>query len=173
MTFTDQQVDLIVAGVATSSAVVVALLSAFIARIFVGRDRRRQMYGEAFRAGLEWREMLYRVRRRANTADSDQRIKDKFHDLQERLAFHEGWIGSESKYMRRSYCKFVKGVRDEMQPLIQDAWRVEGAPGNAEDDDSHPKIGNLIDAYLRDVRAHLSLQPWRWAWVAFRNWSEP
>ena len=61
------------AGIALVSAVLVALLSAFVARIFVGRDRRRQMYGEAFRVGLEWREMVYRVRRRDNSKEHDRR----------------------------------------------------------------------------------------------------
>lgn len=61
MTLTDTQATLIAAGIAAVSALVVALLSAFIARLYVGRDRRRQMYGEAFRVALEWREMVYRV----------------------------------------------------------------------------------------------------------------
>jgi hypothetical protein len=79
MTLTDHEATLFAAGIAAASATVVALLSAFIARIYVGRDRRRQMYGEAFRAALEWREMVYRLRRRDNTREQDREIVDRFH----------------------------------------------------------------------------------------------
>lgn len=164
------QATVIAAGVALASAVSVALLSAFIARVFVGRDRRRQMYGEAFRAALEWREMLYRVRRRDNTKEHDRDIIDRFHELQERLDFYEGWIGSESKYLRRSFKRLVKASKDATQSDIQAAWDKRGKSGNAEPGDSHPSIDQrVMDGYLRDVRGHLSLQLWRWAAVAWRN----
>ncbi|MDV3267232.1 hypothetical protein [Mycobacterium avium] len=170
MILTDNEVKLIVAGAAAASAIVVALLSAFIARVFVGRDRRRGMYGQAFRAALEWQEMLHRVRRRNNTEENDRVIVDKFHDLQERLDFHEGWIGSESKYMRRSYRKLVHASKSAMLSHIQAAWDKPGKNGNADPDATHPAIDQeMIDGYLRDVRAHLSLQPWRWVAVAWRN----
>ena len=170
MTLTDNEVKLIVAAAAAASAVVVALLSAFIARVFVGRDRRRQMYGEAFRAALEWREMLYRVRRRDNTDENDRAIDDKFHDLQERLDFHQGWIGSESKYMRRSYRKLVRASKSAMSSHIQAAWDKPGTKGNADPNDTQPTVDpTVIDGYLRDVRSHTSLQPWRWAGVVWRN----
>ncbi|WP_280214811.1 hypothetical protein [Nocardia cyriacigeorgica] len=167
---TDTEVKLLVAGVAATGAVVVAVLSALFARIFSQRDRRRQMYGEAFRAALEWREMLYRVRRRDNTEDSERIIIDKFHDLQERLDYYEGWIGSESKYMRRSYRKLIHEAKQATRDLIRDAWDTPGKKGNADPGDVHPQISaDIQDGFLRDVRNHLSLQPWRWALVALRN----
>ena len=170
MTLTDTQATLIAAGIAAASAVVVALLSAFVARIYVGRDRRRQMYGEAFRVALEWREMVYRIRRRDNTKENDRVITDRFHELQERLDFYEGWIGSESKYMRRSFGHLVKAAKDATQDDIKAAWEQRGTPGSADPDDHHPVIDqSAMDGYLRDVRAHLSLQPWRWMCVAWRN----
>lgn len=170
MTLTETQVTLIAAGIAALSAVVVALLSAFIARIYVGRDRRRQMYGEAFRAALEWREMVYRLRRRDNTKEGDRVIIDRFHDLQERLDFYEGWIGSESKYMRRSFKRLVDAAKNATSADIRVAWDQAGNKGNADNDDHHPTIEqSAMDDYLRDVRAHLSLQPWRWMGVAWRN----
>jgi len=62
MTVADNEIKLIVAATAAISAVAVAVLSAFLARIFAQRDRRRQLYGEAFRTALAWREMVYRVK---------------------------------------------------------------------------------------------------------------
>lgn len=170
MTLTTTQATLISAGIAASSALVVALLSAFIARVYVGRDRRRQMYGEAFRAALEWREMVYRVRRRSNTKDGGREVIDKFHELQERLDFYEGWIGSESKYMRRSFELLVKAAKDATQADIQAAWEKPGKKSNADPEDHHPTIDQaVVNGYLRDVRGHLSLQPGRWIAVAWRN----
>ena len=170
MALTDAEVKLMVAGVAAISAIVVALLSAFIARVFVGRDRRRQTYGEAFRAALAWREMLYRVRRRDNTKENDRDVIDKFHELQERLDFYEGWIGSESMYMRRSYRKLIRAAKSATMTHNKAAWDKRGKSGNADPSDTHPVIDEaVINGYLRDVRAHLSLQPCRWVGVAWRN----
>jgi len=57
---------------------------------------------------------------------------------------------------------------------LQDAWDKPGKKGNADPADTHPVTNEAArDAYLRGVRGHLSLQPWRWVFVAFRNWSEP
>jgi hypothetical protein len=173
MELTDNDVKLIVAASAAVGALSVALLSAVLARIFAQRDRRRQMYGEAFRAALEWREMVYRVRRRDNSDEHNRVLVDKFHDLQERLDFYEGWIGSESKYMRRNYRKLVTAEKSSTASDLKDAWDNPGKKGNADGQDAHPTVNQEArDAYLRDVRAHLSLQPWRWPLVMFRNWSE-
>ncbi|WP_280483618.1 hypothetical protein [Nocardia farcinica] len=151
----------------------VAVLSALFARIFAQRDRRRQMFGEAFRAALEWREMLYRVRRRDNTDEGERAVIDKFHDLQERLDYYEGWIGSESKYMRRSYRKLVSEAKKATRDLIREAWDSPGKRGNAENNDEQPMINpDVQGGFLRDVRHHLSLQPWRWALVVVRNWRD-
>jgi hypothetical protein len=173
MSVTDSEVKFIVAATAAISAVAVALLSASLARVFARRDRRRQMYGEAFRTALEWREMLYRVRRRDNTDEGNRAVVDKFHDLQERLDYYEGWIGSESKYMRLSYQKLVAASKSVTISHIQAAWNTPGKKGNADPNDVHPTVQESVrSAYLRDVRGHLSFQPWRWAFVAFRNWND-
>lgn len=115
--------------------------------------------------------MLYRIRRRDNTDADDRVIDDRFHDLQERRYFYEGWIGSESEYMRRSYCKLVDASKLAVKSDIQSAWGKPGVKaGNADTADTHPTIPSaVIDGYLNDVRAHLSLQPWRWIAIAFRN----
>jgi hypothetical protein len=174
MNVSDNEIKLIVAVTAAISAVTVAALSAALARIFAQHDRRRQMYGEAFRTALEWREMIYRVRRRDNTEEHDRALVDRFHELQERLDYFEGWIGSESKYMSRSYQKLVSTAKSATMSDLQAAWNKPGKKSNTDSDATHPVIDQAArDAYLRDVHGHLSLQPWRWLFVAFRNWREP
>ncbi|MFD9740626.1 hypothetical protein [Umezawaea sp. NPDC059074] len=169
---TDDQIKIVAAVAASSAAIIVALTTLFFGRVFAGRDRRRQMYGESFRAALEWEELLYRVRRRDDTPEALRAIHDRFHDLQERLVYYDGWIGSESKYMRRSYRKLVDKQKHATRSLIQAAWDKPGKLGNADADDVNPQIAvsaSAADDFLRDVRNHLSLQPWRWALVLIRN----
>ena len=174
VTLNDNEVKLIVAASAAVSAVSVAFISAALARIFAQRDRRRQMYGEAFRTALEWRETVYRVRRRDNTPAHDRELVDKFHDLQERLDFYEGWIASESRFIRRSYMKLVNAAKSATREELRAAWDTPGQTGNADPGDAHPSISSAAkDGFLRDVRGQLSLQPWRWPFIAFRNWDEP
>lgn len=169
----EQTVKIIVAVTAAVSALVVALISAWIARVFTHRDRKRTMYGEAYRTALEWREMLYRVRRRDNTDESARLITDRFHDLEERLDFYEGWIGSESRYMARSYKKLVRASKVAVLDLIRDAWEHPGKTGNANAADTHPPAAPTVASeFLRDVRGHLSAQPIRWILVATRNWKD-
>jgi hypothetical protein len=128
------------------------------------------MYGEAFRAALGWREMVYRVRRRGNSTEHDRGLIDRFHELQQRIDYYEGWIGSESKYMRRSYKRLVEAVKGATKGDLQTAWNTKGKLENADPDDQHPEIPpSAMDDYLRDVRSHLSLQPWRWIAVWCRN----
>jgi hypothetical protein len=90
--------------------------------------------------------------------------------LQERLDFYGGWIGSESKHMRRSFTTLVDASKLATENDIQAAWDKRGKPGNADPSDNHPVIDPVVtETFLRDVRAHLSERPWRWAGVAWRN----
>ena len=128
--------------------------------------RRRTLYGQAFRTVLEWQEGVYRVRRRATDASQDQQIAEHFHELQERLGYYQGWLGTESWELSAAYRAFSKAVTDECCPLIQDAWAAPGRGPAAPtpSGDRHPKIDDASAQFLRDVRDHLS----RWPWVRRR-----
>lgn len=164
----DDQIKLISAGIGAAITLIVALITMVVARSVARRDRRREMYGKAYRAALEWREMLYRVRRR--DPNDSRPLIDRFHELQECVDYYEGWIGSESRYMQRSYQQLVRHVRTKAQPLIQEAWAKDPEkPGSASEDTEQLSISTEANAFLRDVRGFLSLQPWRWIAVAWRN----
>ena len=156
---TDTERALLVAGIAATATVSAAIIAALAAYLATRRDRRRQLYGEALKAALGWREMLYRVRRRQKSNQAD--LVDKFHDLQEQLTYYQGWIGSESRYVARSYRRLVKAVKDGTQELITATWNepIRELPGNALPTDEHPSFDVEADAFLRDVRGHLS--PWK------------
>lgn len=158
----DFSTKLAIAVVGILGTLIVALLSAFVGRTLAVRDRRREQYGEAYKTAVEWREMLHRVRRRQTNGDGDAALAQKFHDLHERIAFHEGWIGSESEAMRRAFRTLQTAVRDETREDIQKAWKTP-APKSTEALEPQLTLATRTadNDFLTAVRRHLSWQPWR------------
>ena len=166
---TEAERILLVAVIAGFVSITVALLSAVAAYLATKRDRRRVLYSEAIRAAIAWKEMLYRVRRRQEGQEAE--LVAQFHQLQDNLSYYQAWVGSESRYLRRSFDALVNGVKRRTEGSITQAWNdpIRPAPGNAVEGDNHPDLSDLVDTFLRDVRSHLSAQPWRrWA-MAWRN----
>lgn len=125
------------------------------------RDRRRALYGTAYQDAMAWLEMLYRVRRRANEDADERQLVERFHVLQERIDYHRGWLGSESRYLARSYCRLVREIKQQSESPLQKAWRDPGCrpaepPVIGE---PHPSVEPQSLRFLTDVRLHLSLWP--------------
>jgi len=156
-------------AIPAATAIVVACLSALAAYFAGKRERRRGLYSEAVKAAVAWREMLYRVRRREKA--QERALINQSHDIQEQQTYFRAWVGSESKYMQRSYDILVAEIKKATDELISDAWDdpVRPVPGNSAPDDEHPDIGACVDSFLRDVRSHLSPWPWRKVLVVARN----
>ena len=76
--------------------------------------------------------------------------------------------------MQRSYARFVKATKDATESLITEAWAAEirEPPGNAVPEDRIPDLSEPTDTFLKDVRSHLSAQPWRRLAVWARNGDE-
>jgi hypothetical protein len=157
---------LLVAGIPAAATIVVALLAALTAYLASKRERRRQLYSEAVKAAVAWEEMLFRVRRRE--ASQERALIDRFHDLQDQLTFYQAWVGSESKYMSRSYESLVAGVKARTQDEINKAWAepIRPVPGNGRPKDVNPALSDLTGRFLADVRSQLS--PWFWRKLAIR-----
>lgn len=172
MKLTETERALLVAGIAAAATISVALFTALAAYLASKRERRRVLYSEAVKVAVGWKEMLYRVRRRE--AGQEPVLINRFHDLQDELAYYQAWIGSDSKYMKRSYDRFVAGVKQKTERLITQAWvdRVRPVPGNAQPGDEHPDLSDLTASFLEDVRSHLSPWPWRKLAAAWRNRQE-
>jgi hypothetical protein len=160
---------IVAASITAGVTLIVAITSLLAAYLASKRERRRTLYSEAVRSVLGWNEMVYRVRRRA--PGQERELIERFHDLQDQLAFYRAWIGSESSIMKRSYDRLVTGVKTKTEPLITSAWSadVRAVPGNALPEDEHPELSDLTDSFLRDVRSHLSPWPWRKLSVRWRN----
>lgn len=153
-----------IAGTGAVTALI-ALLSAWLGWRTARHTERRKLYAEATKAAVAWAELVYRVRRRgSNDPDVVRPLVQRFHEAQEQITFHEAWIGSESEQMAASYKKLVSDIKKETLPLINEAWKEapRALPGNAEPEDKHPmNVAASTDAFLSDVRSHLSLNPFK------------
>lgn len=100
-----------------------AILSAYTNHIQTTRQRRYELYAKAFQDVLTWREMFYRVLRRDQGKKESLALVQKFHDLQESIDYHTGWIGAESAFLSKSYRRLTQEVRKAMSPLMPLAWQ--------------------------------------------------
>lgn len=122
------------------------------------RNRRRDLYSQAYRTALEWCEAVYRVRRRAADGSEDRELVKHMHDLQERIAYYQGWLCIEAADLGRSYQRFLDEVMEECKPLIQEAWTKPGRPPTEPTpaDERAPNLSDAKERFLREVRQHLS-----------------
>jgi hypothetical protein len=169
MKATSSDTALVVAAIAAAASLAVGVVGALAAYFSNKRERRRTLYSQATKAALAWKEMLYRVRRRQAGDEAD--LVKQFHALQDDLQYFQAWVGSESKFMARSYERLVTGTKRATEPLITQAWSdpVRPLPGNATKNDKHPDLAALSDAFLLDIRSQLSPLFWRKLAVAWRN----
>ena len=158
----------IVAGLASIGAI---LLRAFGLLVTGQLERQRNLFGEAYRAAMSWREMLYRVRRRENNPETEYLLVNAFHDLQQEIDYYEGWAASEGKSIGRSYCRLVRDTKAATATPLKHAWSQPGRdPGlPAPPDEDHPDISAVRARFLFDVRCQLSLFLLPRALVYLRN----
>jgi hypothetical protein len=143
-------------------AAAVALFGLFFNRASERRDRLRTLYSEAFQSAVGWGEMYYRVRRRDPA--KPYAVAERFHTIQERIDFHQGWIASESVALGRAYCRMVLGIKALTYAEIKQAW--ESPPASPESGFSVAPVAareleTAKDLFIADLRDHLSPMPWR------------
>ena len=155
------------AGGTVIGAAITATLAAAVAIYLnaVGRkrddvNRRRDIYSQAYRVALEWCEGVYRVRRRAPDGTQDRDLVKHFHQLQERVAYYQGWLGIEAADLGTSYQRFLSDVMKECEPLLQDAWSKPGRePTDPKPEgEKAPDVEGAKTTFLSEVRKHLA--PW-------------
>lgn len=152
-------------AIAITAAVITGLVAIYNRRREhnrLDRERRREMYANAYRDCMTWEEMFYRVRRREEDGSIDRVLIDKFHDLQEALAFHEGWINSESHAMGIAFASFKKDVKFACEASVVAAWSEPGLAHGAQlpKEPSWPDISECACEFQEATRLHLSKWPW-------------
>lgn len=121
-------------------------------------DRRRNLYSEAYRVVVGWAEMYWRVCRRGK---DDLALVDRFHELQEHIDFHQGWISVDDDAMGRAYEHFVREVKRRSEAPIREAWtRSPCSPQDGSLGTGSPfDIEDLKWQFIADVRDHLKAIP--------------
>jgi hypothetical protein len=152
------QAAVVAALITVFGTILVALLGAVGISMATTREREHELYSEAVRAALAWRELFYRVRRRANTEEAARELVDQFHRLQEQIDYYQAWTASAGCSIGRSYCTLVNTIKADAQPRIHEAWQKPGLePGEefpAGEHAADPKEAS--DRFMKDVRRQLS-----------------
>lgn len=146
--------------IAASVTAAAALGGVAVNKLADRRDRRRTLYAEAYKAALAWVEALYRVRRR--DPDRPYELAAQFHELQEAIDFHQGWIDAESVELGRAYRRLVMSIKALTFHEIKEAWKqppCDPAQGFSLEEHTHPKVADAKEQFVRDVRDHLSMNP--------------
>jgi hypothetical protein len=143
-------------------AAVVALVSIAVAATNARRDRRRHLYGEAYRTTMSWIEMAYRVH---HAAPGDDEFLASYHKLWEDVRYYEGWLLFESSELGYSFARFKDAVQQVCDRFIEQAWlerSEETKPLIALPVEATPETFETeLNAFLRDAREHLSPNPLR------------
>jgi hypothetical protein len=126
------------------------------------RNRRRDLYSEAYKVALQWCEGVYRVRRRASDRSTDRDLVRHFHDMQERISYYEGWLAMEAPELGRAYRALLGDVRSSCEPLVKEAWDRPGREPTTPtpENEKGPDLSDAKAAFVRDVNEHLSRRPW-------------
>jgi hypothetical protein len=139
-----------------------SLIGIAVNRYVDRRDRRRTLYAEAYKAAVAWVEMLYRVRRR--DPERPYELAARFHEVQERVDFHQGWIDAEHVAFGRAYRQLVAEIKRLTFDEIKEAWRnppCDPNDGFSLEAEVHPPVAEAKGTFVADLRDHMSLRPWR------------
>ena len=121
------------------------------------QDRQRQLFAEAFRSVMEYREFAYRVRRRPPETDRSA-ITDALSDVQAQLNLHIATLEIEAPSVARHYTTLVSETRRVVGPQIAAAW--EQPPPTSDADMSMAgidltELGDLDAPFIRASNKHL------------------
>lgn len=147
------------------------ILTLLISRYFDRSTKRQEMFANAYKSVLAWREMLYKIRRRDNSKSMEIELIGEFHKLQQDIDFYQGMLSAENKALGISYKTFVLAVKKKTGALIHSAWKIKGKTPKSDDHAKaeHPNIEEESEIFLTDVRDWLSWFLIPKTFVIFRN----
>ena len=147
-----------IAGLLASGAA--ALWAAYRADL----ERRREHFANALVAVTEYCEFPYVIRRRGIDDPEGERLRisTELRAVQQRIAFHEAWLRTESDEVAKAYERLVAEMRRVAGRQMHDAWEEEPIVRDADMNIASIERGDidaLREAYLSAVRKRCS---WRW-----------
>jgi hypothetical protein len=148
--------------IAAIIAACVAAMSVAVAATNARRDRRRNLYGEAYRTTMSWIEMAYRA---YHAAPGDREFLKMYHQLWENVRYYEGWLLFESRELGYSFARFKQAVERVCDGFIEEVWLQrsdEAKPLTILPVEATPETYlHELNWFLRDAREHLSPNPVR------------
>jgi len=180
MVGTTVPVEVTVAVIGAAASVFVAALSSLVSNVKEGRSRKRDTYGQAFRAVATYKEYPYIIRRRRGgdekeAADERARIADELREVQEDLSYFTGWVGTESPRVAHAYRELVRRTREIAGSQMREAWLAD--PNTSDSGMNMPNLGlqhlePYEDAFLNEASNNLVSLSTRW-WRRLRTPNKP
>jgi hypothetical protein len=148
---------------AASLAALVAVVTFAINTTAARRDRRRNLYSDAYRATMSWIEMAYRAYH-AGPGDDDAFL-DGYHKLWEDVRYFQGWLLMESAELGYSFAQFKESVQRVCEQVIEFSWTTRTAESKPLEplpvEPSPETFRYEQDRFLQDARDQLSPNPFR------------
>jgi hypothetical protein len=149
-------IRIVVGLIALVTAVFSSLVTFVCGRYASEKDEKREMYAQAYKSLVRWKEMVYKVSRRKKEDESE--IRSEFHEIQVDAAFYEGWIAGSSPSLSKSFIFSMNGVKACCKDPIHKAWDRSGSEGDVGELIDNKKIREFTTSFIKDIR--LQLSPW-------------
>jgi hypothetical protein len=147
---------------AATLAALVATLTLALNMTAARRDRRRNLYSDAYRATMSWIEMAYRAYHAK--PEDDGEFLDVYHKLWEDVRYFQGWLLMESAELGYSFAQFKEAVQRVCEEAIESTWlkrTTESKPlVELPVEPSPDTFRSEQDRFLQDARDQLSPNPW-------------
>jgi hypothetical protein len=147
---------------AATLAALVATVTLALNMTAARRDRRRNLYSDAYRATMSWIEMAYRAYH-AKPKD-DGKFLDAYHKLWEDVRYFQGWLLMESAELGYSFAQFKEAVQVVCEDVIESGWLKRTAEAKPlvelPVEPSPDTFRYEQDRFLQDARDQLSPNPW-------------
>jgi hypothetical protein len=135
------------------------LIGQALVRLRESRDRRREEYGRAYAAAMNWVEFPYRIARRvSDEPDVRAGLVDAMHRAQQDIYFHQGWLRTTSPEICASYDALVAAVKNQTRAHIQEAWGRAGDPAAALENRFDVDVAAVSDMFIESIRKDVSFR---------------
>ena len=134
-------------------------------------ERRRQHFAEALAVVSEYYEFPYVIRRRGSCHQEAERLRisTELRAVQQKIAFHQGWLRTESVQVADAYDQLVSEMRRVAGGQMHEAWKSTPIETDAE-----MNISGIDRGQFEQFRvAYLDAARQRCSWRRGFRWARP
>lgn len=145
-------------GVAAALVTAAAgLIGQALVRLRESRDRRRDEYGRAYAAAMNWVEFPYRIARRVSDEPAVRAaLVEMMHRAQQDIYFHQAWLRTTSPAICASFDALVSAIKEQTRPHITEAWAAPGDPAATLANRFDVDVSTASEAFIESVRRDVS-----------------